>query len=579
MFLSCAIRPGNEGTAIIPVSGKYWWAGFCLLLVLTVFLFFFRLGTPDFWTDEVLSQVKYDSLSDNLRQIAKDVHPPVYFIASWWWKKLWNPTTEAGLRSFSALVGAGCVLLTVWLGTRLLHRNFGLLAGLVVALSPFFLQYSRMHRYYSTIAFWVLLSLVFLFYRGEKNVWWGIRCGLANLGLIYTNYVGAIFILGQAAIVPLVYPRAPRVWGRWLTGQIVLAAGFLPWAWIMLRQAERGNIAYQVAKSSPPVLLAAIAALKGVCLKLLYSGYVFWVGETTFPWQIAVTIPAAMVAGAAIIMLFGARRPEARNFRILLVYAVGVLLIVVTMSVIYTRVFSFQSFALLPSRLLPLVPITSVAMLFGLWSVRRRWLTATLITMLILTEAFGTIHYFAQDQYLNPKYNVSWKQAVRFVTENSGSASFACTDESSYLYYNRELKGPPAYGVMDLDQGFRERGVGVDSLTLWVISRYRGDPGIRLAYQELESFCSEYFEVVTDTSFGRLNPKLGHSLTRMTGDAAPDRILRATQYAVSMRTGGIEAVERAMTEFMDAKPDRWQILGWIKNEPALPPAARKSESP
>jgi len=547
-------------------------------LFLTVFLFFFRLSTPDFWTDEVLSQVKYDSFADNLRQIAKDVHPPLYFIASWWWKKLWNPTSEAGFRSLSALLGACCVLLTVWLGTRLLHRNFGLLAGLVVALSPFFLQYSRMHRYYSAIAFWVLLSLVSFFYRGEKNVWWGIRCGLANLGLMYTNYIGAFFILGQAAIVPLTYPKAPRLWGKWLMGQTVLAAGFLPWAWIMMQQAQRGNIAYQVAKTSPPILSAATAALKAITIKILYASYVFWVGETTFPWQFAITIPAVVVAAASLILLLSAGRQETRQFRILLGYAIGVLLAVVGLSETYTRVFSLQSFALLPSRLMPLVPIILVAMLYGLYRIRHKWLGSILVAVLIVTEAYGTIHYFAQDQYLNPKYNVSWKRAVRFVSSNSGSASFACTDESSYLYYNRELKGPPTYGVMDLDQGFRERGAELDSLTLWVISRYRGDPGIRLAYRELELFCEESFEVVTDTSFGTLNPTLGRFLTRVTGDAAPNRILRVTQFAVSLRTGGIEAVEHAMSNFMDAKPERWQILGWIKTNRTIQPAQRKSKS-
>ena len=84
-----------------------WWLGITLVIAFAVLLCFYRLESPDLWTDEVLSQIKFDNLKDNLQLIARDVHPPMYFILSWWWKAFWNAQNEAGLRSFSALAGVG----------------------------------------------------------------------------------------------------------------------------------------------------------------------------------------------------------------------------------------------------------------------------------------------------------------------------------------------------------------------------------------------------------------------------------------------------------------------------------------
>jgi uncharacterized membrane protein len=554
----------QAGRNVMTSAGPMWWAGFSLLLAFAVFLFFFRLGAQDFWTDEVLSQVKFDSLTENLKQIATDVHPPLYFVASWGWNALWGSSTEAGYRSLSALIGVCCVVLTVVLAGRIVHRNFGLLAGLVIAMSPYFLQYSRMHRYYSLMVFWTLLALVFLWSPGRKNWWWGVRCGLANLGLMCTNYVGAIFIMGQAAMVPFIYPRERRIWGKWLLGQGIMVLGILPWLWVMARQAIRGNIAYQIEKAPLPFLGQAVDRLQSALLKVAYSAYVFTIGETTFPWKWLITIPGCVVVVVGIVMLLRIHGNPGRNSRYLLGLAAGAVIATVVLTEVYTRVFSFQSFALLPSRLLPVVPILLVAITYGLYSIRVRIARIALIAILLACQTYGVWHYFARDQFLNPKYNVPWRQALALVIDRTKGASFACTDESSYLYYNRLLGGPPAYGVMDLWQGFQEVADPEHPLSLWVISRYRGDPGIRLAYRELQEFCHRAFSVTLDTTLAPIDEELKRFLGKVIGEPAPDHILSVVQYEVPMTTLGLEGIEDAMRDYMNEAPERKRILGWIK---------------
>jgi 4-amino-4-deoxy-L-arabinose transferase-like glycosyltransferase len=554
-----------EKNSKISSENTIWLIAFGLLITLAAFLYLFHLGTPDFWTDEILSQLKYHTIADNLRQIARDVHPPLYFLLSWVWNSLWNSHTEAGFRSFAAIVGIGCVVLTVLLGKRLVNRNFGLLSGFVVALSPFFLQYSRMHRYYSLLAFWTLLALVFLFNIGNRDYWWGIRVGLANLGLIYTNYIGAIFIIGQAALLPLVFVRERQTWLKWLLGQLVVVIGFLPWMWVMTAQTARGNIAYEVKKGAAPFLSLATTKLKALIIKSAYSGYVFFIGETTFPWKWVITIPAILVVIFGLIMLFRKPGLSARNQRSLLGYSILVLVVVIILSEIYTRIFSFQSFALLPSRLIPLVPLLLIILTFSLYRMTNRTVGIILILIFITTEGYGVYHYFARDQYLNPKYNVPWRQVLSYVINHSSEKSFACTDESSYLYYNRILKGPPAYGVMDLPQGFHEVGEPGKPLTLWVICRYRGDTGIRVAYQELDTFCRENFPIILDTSFAAIDPQLGRFLGQATGEEAPEGILSVVQYQIPLGIIGFEGLDQVIRKFIETKSERKNILGWIKD--------------
>ena len=59
-------------------AGFTWWIGFSLVVLMAVLLFFTNLGNPDFWSDEVLSQVKFVNFVDNLKQIATDIHPPLF---------------------------------------------------------------------------------------------------------------------------------------------------------------------------------------------------------------------------------------------------------------------------------------------------------------------------------------------------------------------------------------------------------------------------------------------------------------------------------------------------------------------
>jgi len=123
-----------------------------LIVGLAVGLRFHELGRQSLWADEGNSAVMAArSLAQIAASAANDIHPPLYY----WLLRLWTQfagVSEAGLRSLSAILGALLVLVTIGLGMRLGGATFGLVAGMIAAMSPFQIHYSQEARMYILLA-------------------------------------------------------------------------------------------------------------------------------------------------------------------------------------------------------------------------------------------------------------------------------------------------------------------------------------------------------------------------------------------------------------------------------------------
>ncbi|MGA8745583.1 MAG: glycosyltransferase family 39 protein, partial [Solirubrobacterales bacterium] len=126
--------------------------------------------------------------------------PPLYYLLAWLWSRPFG-TTEAGLRSLSALAGTASIL-TVYLGALALglRRRAGLIAAAMVAVSPVLIWFSQDARAYA-LAF-LLTSLSFVFFArargggGRRDLsWWAIFSALA----ICTHYFAGFVVAAEAA--------------------------------------------------------------------------------------------------------------------------------------------------------------------------------------------------------------------------------------------------------------------------------------------------------------------------------------------------------------------------------------------
>ncbi|MGC8779522.1 MAG: glycosyltransferase family 39 protein, partial [Anaerolineae bacterium] len=231
-----------------------------LILLLAAVIRFNRLGAQSLWADEGNSALMVGrSWAAIALHAANDIHPPLYY----WLLKLWTGvagTSEAGLRSFSALLGVLLVLGTIGLGMRLGGALLGLTAGLIAALSPPEVYYSQEARMYLLLAleavfaaygFWWLIAAEDRELDGQGSrlsrplrLWPAPAYALVTTFVagLYTHYAFPVMI-GALSLLYLAWLAVTRSRGavgrrllRWtiICGAALLA--FLPWLSIAFRQ-------------------------------------------------------------------------------------------------------------------------------------------------------------------------------------------------------------------------------------------------------------------------------------------------------------------------------------------------------
>jgi len=137
-----------------------------ILVVLSFFLFFFRLGAPSlFETDEVIySQIAReivrtgDWITLHLHSQKWFIHPPLYM----WLVSLSSfifGSNEFNSRFWCALFGIGLVYLTYLLGKKMFRNGVGILAGFILATSFQFIIQSRLAIFDVPLAFFMVLSI------------------------------------------------------------------------------------------------------------------------------------------------------------------------------------------------------------------------------------------------------------------------------------------------------------------------------------------------------------------------------------------------------------------------------------
>ncbi len=127
-----------------------------LLPVLIVLLAFalrvHHLDAQSLWNDEGNSlRLAQRTVPDLIDAAGRDIHPPGYYLALKAWISLAGES-EFSLRALSMLMGVLTVAVTIALGRALFSRSAGMIAGLLVALSPLAVYYSQETRMYAALA-------------------------------------------------------------------------------------------------------------------------------------------------------------------------------------------------------------------------------------------------------------------------------------------------------------------------------------------------------------------------------------------------------------------------------------------
>lgn len=197
-----------------------------LLVALTVLGFAaaaYRLGTKSLWLDEVTSaqhaSVGFIPLAHVIA--GRDPNGGLYYALLNGWTRIFG-SSEAALRSLSLLLGGLAVPAMVLLGSRLFSRAVGLVAGLLLALSPFMVHYEQTARSYALVVLLVVLSSYFFVAQLESPSP-ANRAGYvaASALAVYAHYVAAFVLLVQFATLLVLRRRVPA--REWVTTAVAVA--------------------------------------------------------------------------------------------------------------------------------------------------------------------------------------------------------------------------------------------------------------------------------------------------------------------------------------------------------------------
>jgi mannosyltransferase len=206
---------------------------FWLVLGLAAWLRFIGIGSKSLWYDEAWSVALASvDLKTAVILVKGQVYPPLYQFFLHFWLALFG-TSEAAARSLSAVFGIASVAALYNLTARISTRRTALVAALILAVSPFHVEYSQEARGYSLLVLLSLLSFDLLLVWLDQHRW---KTGLGYVAVtglcLYTHPYGFLMPLSQSLIwvFHLVeekkHPGKEFLW--WLVLASAIAISFLP---------------------------------------------------------------------------------------------------------------------------------------------------------------------------------------------------------------------------------------------------------------------------------------------------------------------------------------------------------------
>lgn len=466
------------------------WFPLALILLLGGVLLFYNLDLYDIWGDEALTFPKGENFGEVIKytQLAGGtVHPPIYSLLQFGWIKTFAGWDLGANRLLWAIFGFLSLIIVYQLSKEWFNPKVALVATLLCALSPFLVQYSRMIRYYSLTMFLVLLCF-WAFTRLKRTGKWSdwIFFTISSALLLYEDYLGGfvLFFLYFYLLVTFNKHRAQLF--KWILAAVVIAILFLPQLPVLLTQAGGGLEPYpehldRVMQEAPRVVQKGVG-IRGIIvnsiLKTGFLGYVFCLGETTYPWRFWITFPVSMAFIILFVIAFIASlKRDFKKASFVMLPFLCILFTTVIGSEAYgifgSRMFQF------PSKVMFLAPLYLILVAGAWWRIKSRVVQVLLMVVILAGNVYGLNNYFSGSQFLNPKFLVPWRQIQADIENTANPQDLILTDEEAFAHNLKVTNSPiESFGLVGaaekVQQTLNDRG----PLQVYLIIRYRGDQTI-----------------------------------------------------------------------------------------------------
>ena len=465
-----------------------------LILLLSFFLLTWQWDAHGLWDDELytIRLAQSPTLADIATGSAADIHPPLHYLLMRGWIFIAGPTDYA-VRFFSVVSAVLAIALSYALARRLVNSRLARWTILLLSVSPFFILYARMARYYVFAMLLGLLSL-YLFLRllqdaEQHRVRWAnlIIWALVAVVLLYTDYSTSIVLIGENLLMLIFVRRFREMWPKWLVAQIVAVAGFLPWAGVVLAQITHANSAFGNVEFA--------RGFFGTLFKVGQPIYSFAVGETLMPWH-----PAAVIGllAVAILLIQSSRAILARHAWQDIFIALFLIL-----PLIYLVAVSFLVAYAFPSRVMVALPFLYMLLVIGALRLSRRR-GSIVLGSLIIAFLFGLGNYYPGYQFINPTYAVPTRAILRTIETQAQPADVIASETASGFGYYYALSDQSWPHFTDFDQA-REFIAAQHSPRVWLILIGR-DSTREQTPTDFIDFLGRDYHLVQSWGFGPVDP-------------------------------------------------------------------------
>ena len=236
------------------------WILITAILCLALVLYLYKIDAKSLWMDELISVA---DVKDGRGLPPQNLVRPLYYILLSFWMKIGGimalDGNDAWLRSLAVPFGLGSVFLTYLLGRRLFGESEGLIAALLLALSPIAIRHAQEVRMYSLGMCLGVGGTLALAYALEKPKatsinWWA---GLRFLAML-TTPLHASLLVSDLVIIGLKFRKQTRVLFAFGLRFLIIGLLWMPSVFASATKSTTFSGEGHVTSRMPPTLADAV---------------------------------------------------------------------------------------------------------------------------------------------------------------------------------------------------------------------------------------------------------------------------------------------------------------------------------
>ena len=267
----CAFATPQDPFVRQPLTSLQWRLAVVVELVLGALLGSLFLGTHSLFLDESVSSTLATAPWHRFANVVshREANMALYYLLLRGWAVFGH--SEIALRSLSVILAVGALWVVIMLARSLFGRRTALVAGLLFAVNPLFIQFAQDVRGYS-LALLLVSASCFFFVRGIHQVGtpprfcWTAYTVVTSLAA-YTNFWAALVPVAQALSLGFLPPgRIP--WRRVLASAAVLVVLLLPLG-LLIRSTDSAGVDWASGSSAGHLFTHVRSSVPHAALDLL----------------------------------------------------------------------------------------------------------------------------------------------------------------------------------------------------------------------------------------------------------------------------------------------------------------------